>query len=156
MKVYHVSNVIVDKPDVMHSREALDFGKGFYVTFLHEQAVKYGERFKYRGKDAVLNVYELDDKWQIENILVFDSYNGEWLDFVAANRKKLSVEKFDAVEGGIADDKIFRTVDLYLADEINKEEALKRLRFEKPNHQICFLSQSLIDKYLKFEYSEDL
>ncbi|HRN16042.1 MAG TPA: DUF3990 domain-containing protein, partial [Xylanibacter oryzae] len=64
MKVYHVSNVIVDKPDVMHSREALDFGKGFYVTFLHEQAVKYGERFKYRGKDAVLNVYELDDKWQ--------------------------------------------------------------------------------------------
>ena len=32
MKVYHSSYMIVDKPDVLHSREALDFGKGFYVT----------------------------------------------------------------------------------------------------------------------------
>lgn len=29
MIVYHSSNVIVDSPDVCHSREALDFGKAF-------------------------------------------------------------------------------------------------------------------------------
>lgn len=34
MKVYHGSYCIVDKPTVLFSREALDFGKGFYVTNL--------------------------------------------------------------------------------------------------------------------------
>ena len=36
MKVFHGSNMIVDKPDVMHSYRALDFGKGFYVTTVWE------------------------------------------------------------------------------------------------------------------------
>lgn len=29
MIVYHSSYRIIDKPDVLHSREALNFGKGF-------------------------------------------------------------------------------------------------------------------------------
>lgn len=36
MKLYHTSTIIVDKPDVYHSREHLDFGKGFYLTTLYE------------------------------------------------------------------------------------------------------------------------
>lgn len=40
--LYHASKVIVDKPDVFHSRESLDFGKGFYLTRLKSQAEKYG------------------------------------------------------------------------------------------------------------------
>lgn len=54
MIVYHSSYMIIDKPDILHSREALDFGKGFYVTVLHEQAVRYAERFKLRGRKAFL------------------------------------------------------------------------------------------------------
>lgn len=40
MIVYHASPFIIEKPDVNHSRENLDFGKGFYLTTLHDQAVK--------------------------------------------------------------------------------------------------------------------
>lgn len=156
MIVYHSSYIIVDKPDVSHSREALDFGKGFYVTILYEQAVKYAERFKLRGRKAFLNFYELDEKWRTENVKTFNSYNGEWLDFIAANRKLKPVAKFDAVEGGVANDKIFRTVELYLAGDISKDEALKRLKYEKPNHQICFINQHLIDKYLHYLRTEEL
>lgn len=36
--LYHTSNMIVSAPDVFHSREHLDFGKGFYLTPLREQA----------------------------------------------------------------------------------------------------------------------
>lgn len=54
MIVYHSSYMIVDKPDVLHSREDLDFGKGFYVTVLHEQAVRYAERFKLEGERHIL------------------------------------------------------------------------------------------------------
>mgnify|MGYP001392136413 FL=1 len=156
MRVYHTSDTVIAHPDVLHSRDALDFGKGFYVTLIREQAVKYGRRFTIRGQQAVLNTYELDDKWRCEHIKCFPTYDGEWLDFIVANRKLMPVIPYDAVEGGIANDKIFRTLDLYLAGEIGRDEALKRLKYEKPNHQICILSQELIDKYLTFISSEEI
>ena len=31
MKVYHASKHIIESPDVKHSRDLLDFGKGFYL-----------------------------------------------------------------------------------------------------------------------------
>jgi hypothetical protein len=156
MTVYHSSYDIVDKPDTVHSREGLDFGKGFYVTVLHDQAIRYAERYQLRGRKAYINVYDLNEDWKKENIKVFSSYSAEWLDFVAANRALKPVERYDAVEGGVANDKIFRTLELYFAGEINKDEALKRLVYEKPNHQICFLNQQLIDRYLTFLRSEGL
>lgn len=58
MKLYHSSNVIVKIPDMNHSRQFLDFGKGFYLTTFHEQAVKYAQRFVRRRQNAWLNTYE--------------------------------------------------------------------------------------------------
>ena len=55
MKLYHASNCIIDTPDVYHSRDLLDFGKGFYLTALEEQARKYSQRFLFRGDKAFLN-----------------------------------------------------------------------------------------------------
>ena len=41
MIFYHESFLEVAKPDLMHSRPNLDFGRGFYVTPLYEQAEKW-------------------------------------------------------------------------------------------------------------------
>ena len=110
-----------------------------------------------RGKRAVLNTYELDDQWRSTvRTRRFSSYDEEWLDFVAANRSGAATEPYDAVEGGIANDKVFRTLDLYFSGDIGKEEALRRLVYEKPNNQICLLSQTLIDSRLTFITSEEL
>ena len=38
IEVFHGSYVKIEKPDLAFSRETVDFGKGFYVTLLHEQA----------------------------------------------------------------------------------------------------------------------
>ena len=38
MKLYHGSYCRVEYPDIEHSRDLLDFGKGFYVTTIPEQA----------------------------------------------------------------------------------------------------------------------
>ena len=81
MILYHASTLCIVKPDVLHSRDKLDFGKGFYLTAFLEQAVRYAERFTQRGKD---------------------------------------------------------------------EEALGRLRYEKPNHQLCILNGLMIDRHLHF------
>ena len=40
MILYHGSFVAVTQPDLVHSRKNVDFGKGFYVTPIFEQAKK--------------------------------------------------------------------------------------------------------------------
>lgn len=50
MILYHSSSVEVKEPDTAHSRLYLDFGRGFSLTSIHEQAVRYAERFLRRKK----------------------------------------------------------------------------------------------------------
>lgn len=150
MKVYHTSTSIVDSPDTIHSRRFLDFGQGFYVTTLREQAVRYAERFLLRGKEAWLNVYEFSLNRDNYDIKTFEHYDEFWLDFVTACRRGDYAPNYDIVIGGIANDKVFRTLDLYFADDINKQEALRRLTYEKPNNQICIRSQRVIDECLTY------
>ena len=156
MDVYHASTMVVDHPDTAHSRAFLDFGPGFYVTTLQSQAQKYGERFIRRGKDAILNTYELSGdlcKWKVVRFMHYDE---AWLDFVTECRKGRVIGEYDIVMGGIANDKVFRTVDLYFAGDISKEECLRRLIYEEPNNQICIRSQQVIEECLTFKSSQRL
>lgn len=157
MKVYHASKFIIESPDIYHSRDLLDFGKGFYLTSLVEQAKNYAQRFLFQGDKAYLNHYNLDENLDNKfNIKEFGDYNEEWLDFVTLCRLGKLSSKYDMITGGIADDKVFNTVDLYFSGNISKEEALKRLKFIHPNHQICILNQELINKHLHFLKSDEI
>lgn len=150
MKIYHASDSIVNKPDVKHSRSNLDFGKGFYVTIIQEQAERYAQRFILRKRKGILNIYEYNPT---EDLVIkqFEAYDGEWLDFVAACRMGGEIfRQYDVISGGIANDRVFNTLDLYFSGQMSKEEALKRLIYEKPNHQLCFTNQSVIDRCVKF------
>ena len=156
MLIYHASDVIVDKPDTVHSRSNLDFGKGFYATVIKEQAERYAQRFILRNRKGILNVYEYTPDENL-NIKSFESYDSEWLDFVAACRMGKDVYKqLDVICGGIANDRVFNTLDLYFSNQMTKEEALKRLVFEKPNQQLCFTNQVTIDKCVTFINSKEL
>ena len=44
MIVYHGSSKTVRQPDILHSYRALDFGRGFYVTTVREQAERWARR----------------------------------------------------------------------------------------------------------------
>ena len=46
MILYHGSFLEIVKPDLAHSRPNVDFGRGFYVTPLYEQAAKWCGKFK--------------------------------------------------------------------------------------------------------------
>lgn len=150
MLIYHASDNVVDAPDVVHSRKNLDFGRGFYATIIKEQAVKYAQKFILRNRKGIVNVYEYTESEEF-TIKHFERYDEEWLDFVAACRMGEERNKcYDIVSGGIADDRVFNTLDLYFSGQMAKEEALKRLTFEKPNQQLCFTNQTVIDTCLKF------
>ena len=155
VRLYHASTSIIEKPDVLHSRDKLDFGKGFYLTAIREQAVRYAERYTRRGKEAFINEYELDEETPEFIIKSFPCYDEEWLDYVAVCRKGEEPQQtYDAVAGGVADDKVFNTVDLYFAGVISKDEALGRLKYEKPNHQLCILNGLMLDRHLHFIKAE--
>lgn len=159
MIVYHGSYCVVKTPNITFSRDSLDFGKGFYVTSIKTQAINWTERFKKRCKKAYLNSYSLDIDKLKENckVKIFNSYNLEWLDFIIECRNMSDIYmKYDIIIGGIADDKIYNTIELYQDNLIEKDEVLKRLKYYKPNEQICITNQNVIDKYLKFRYEEEV
>lgn len=156
MRLYHSSTQTVEHPDTQHSRKYLDFGQGFYLTTLHDQAVKYAERFRRRGKAAWLNTYELAEDVSKWNICRFESYDKDWLNFVAACRAGEDVGDYDMVVGGIANDRVILTLDRYFAGELSQEEALGMLKYEKPNIQYCIRSEKMLQECLTFIESEQL
>ncbi len=156
MILYHGSFITVDKPDLLHSRSNVDFGKGFYVTPIYEQAEKWCQKYIRRNREGILSKYILDEEtFNKLNILRFDSYSEDWLDFILTCRIGKDDSDFDAVCGGVANDKVFNTIELYFENLIDKSEAVKRLRYEKPNMQIAFRSEAALE-CLRFEGSEIL
>ena len=87
--------------------------------------------------------------------LKFDSYSEEWLDFILNCRSGKDSTDYDLVVGGVANDKVFNTVELFFDGLIDKAEAINRLRYEKPNLQICFRTEKALS-LLHFEGSETL
>jgi hypothetical protein len=162
MILYHGSYAVIEKPDLSYSRLRTDFGKGFYLTPLKSQAERWAERFLHERGSAALSLYEFlpnpGDKLPSElKILEFDTHSLEWLDFITACRLGQPVDTdWDLVIGGVANDKVFDTLQLYFDKLIGANEAIGRLRYNKPNFQYCFKTQSMIDEYLTYKDSEML
>ena len=152
--VFHGGTQVIDEPVCKFGRQNLDFGAGFYVTDLREQAVSWANNMaKSRKESPILNSYRMDRDAILNNYKckVFTAYDKEWLEFIVANRQGLNeARKYDYVEGGVANDNVIDTVEDYEKGIITSEQALGQLRYKKVNHQICILNQEVIDKYLSF------
>lgn len=154
VEVYHAGTDKVEVPDCKRGRRNLDFGQGFYVTDIYDQAYKFAlVKSRDRRQPALINTYLLNRKAILEKgkIKIFESYDEEWLEFIVACRSGKGIWKnYDYIEGGVADDRVIDTVNMYLQGFISKDRALHNLRYLKPNNQICILNQDLLEQYLKF------
>lgn len=152
MILFHGSNQEIIKPDVSFSKKYLDFGKGFYLTSYQEQAEKWALRKTTRlGGMPIVNVYELVENFKTYQICSFETENEPWLDFVCNCRKgELTYQQFDLVIGRVANDDIFKTIDMYFNNLWTKEKVLEELRYYKENDQICVINQQIIEKELIF------
>ena len=114
MILYHGSYLEIPNPDLKHSRANVDFGLGFYTTPLYEQAEKWCNKFKRRNKNGFISCYSFDETtYNHLNVLRFDAYSEEWLDFILNCRSERDTTDYDIVIGGVANDKVFNTVELF-------------------------------------------
>jgi hypothetical protein len=159
MIVYHGSYTEISKIDLSKCEPNKDFGKGFYVTKIKEQAeawaVRIGRKYGNKGVVTKFKFYETVYNNNAYSTLRFDKYDDNWLDFVVLNRRldsPIPAHSYDIVEGPVADDKISQEIDNYILGKIPREKFFRMLRREEPTHQICFCTA---DSLLMLEYIEN-
>ena len=139
MTLYHGGAEEIVHPDLAHSRKAVDFGAGFYVTPLYDQAKRWSEKRKRRTGAAVVSRYEFDESAAGNlKVLWFESYSESWLDFIVKCRALEDDSDWDIVSGGVANDKVFDTLEAFFDGFATKAQTIDRLRMETPNMQLCF------------------
>lgn len=157
--LYHGSFVSVPSPLTGVGRRELDFGPGFYVTNIREQAERWARRVcVIRAADTpLLSKYEFDETSLPANVhrLHLEHYDRQWLDFIVSSRRGEEPWKgYDIIEGGVANDQVIDTVEDYFSGRITAEQAIGQLRFAKPTHQMCISNQVVVDRCLRFVATE--
>lgn len=154
VEIYHAATEIISNPMCGLGRKNLDFGPGFYMTDIYDQAVMWAKRrASERQLPTILNVYLLDRENMLKEarVKIFENYDKDWLNFIVACRKGEPVwEEYDYIEGGVANDRVIDTVNLFINGLMSEEVAIRRLRYMRPNNQICILNQGILDRHLIF------
>lgn len=154
MRIYHGSTAVIERPIAAAGRLRLDFGQGFYVTDIKLQAEAWAERMqRIREETGIVSVYELDIK-RVKSAFRyfrFEHYDNGWLQFIVANRMgRENVERFDVIEGGVANDRVIDTIEAYMANMMTLDVALRELSKYQPNNQLCITNQRVIDECMTF------
>ncbi|MGN0240415.1 MAG: DUF3990 domain-containing protein [Candidatus Weimeria sp.] len=152
MIIYHGSTMVIEKPDIKHSKKNLDFGVGFYTTTFPEQAERWAARKGMRlTKSAIVNVYELGELTGF-HVKEFTDTDREWLQYVVDCRNGKDIyKKYDVVIGNVANDDVYKCVNMYMDRLWDAEKTLSEIRFFKKNDQIAFLTQEVIDAAVRFK-----
>lgn len=153
MKLYHGSNLSIEKIDLSKGRPAKDFGRGLYLSGNSEQAEKMADNVvRRKGGEGVVSVFECpDDILESKDLKVlrFDGYSEAWLDFILqnrANRSLVQTHDFDIVYGPIANDAVAVSIALYTDEFISKKELLRRLKYRHETYQYFFATEKAISK----------
>ncbi|MBR5970567.1 MAG: DUF3990 domain-containing protein [Lachnospiraceae bacterium] len=154
MIVYHGIIEEVRNPDVLHSFHALDFGKGFYVTSVKEQAERWARRKANicGHTQGIVNVYQMKVEIEGWRHLAFGDDMSSWIDFVCDCRDGgIEYLNYDLISGKVANDKVFRVVDMYHSGIWDKERALREIKVYPSYDQTAFITQNAIDALLTFD-----
>ncbi len=152
MKLYHGSNMVIDQIDLSKCKPFKDFGQGFYLTEIKEQAEQMARRTSaIYGGEPIVTEFELDEI-ALKNLSVktFEEPNEEWALFVMANRSRKnmqSIHSFDIVIGPVADDTIATLFRNFDDGFIDLQMLVNGLKYKKVSSQYFFHSAEAI-KYL--------
>lgn len=149
MKVFHGTDIVIERPKIVNRFKTLDFGEGFYTTENENQARDFAVKICQRRSTSlypVVNCYEFDKDLKNFSVLTFDSPNDMWLDFVVERRKGIALStKYDLIIGPVANDDVFSTITLYEAGQLDKENAIKRFKVKELFNQVVFCNEFVLN-----------
>ena len=156
MILYHGSNTIINEIDLDKCKPFKDFGRGFYMTEIKEQAENMAKRTSVIfGGAPVINKFIFNDKDAFSdkklNIKRFTEPNEEWALFVLSNRNRTSkctAHNYDIVIGPVADDTIATLFRNFNDGIIDLPTLVNGLKYKKVSSQYFFATAKAI-KYLK-------
>ena len=159
MILYHGSNMIVENPRLIEQNRFLDFGYGFYTTTNKAQAENFARKVVARkGGKPIVNVYEISEKTDIKGLKIkkIKSPDEEWLDLVCEHRNgTYNKEQYDLIIGAVANDDVYRTLQVYSTGILTKEQAITALKIKKLFDQYVFATVEAIS-LLKFVDAEEV
>jgi hypothetical protein len=161
--LYHGSNTAVKNIDLNKCRPNKDFGRGFYLTDIREQAKQMAYRTaRIYGGEACVSIFDLDEKIFDDNVikrLIFSEANNDWAMFVMNNRgfsDKNNADplcnkdnKYDMVFGPVADDNIAYLFRNFENGFINTEMLTNGLKYKMLSTQFSFHTEKSI-QYLTY------
>lgn len=156
MKLYHGSNILIREIDFSRCRPYKDFGQGFYLTEIEEQAIKMADRTAtIYGGEGIVCVFEFDKDGAFADkklsIKEFATPNEEWALFVMGNRDraiKHPTHSFGIVIEPVADDEMATQFRYFKDGIIDLKKLVSKIRFHKVSSQYFFHTDKAI-KYLK-------
>jgi len=150
MKLYHGTNCHIDIIDLSKCRPYKDFGKGFYLTELEQQAREWALRISenFGNKPKIIEYEYIPNSIPDLNILAFEKPCLEWAYFIMNNRNRNLQEAFgkldnrncqyDIVEGPVGNDDIAVTLNQFIQGLISDDLLVEKLKYKKLNHQMSF------------------
>ena len=159
MKLYHGSNVVIDSINLALCRPYKDFGRGFYMTDIEEQAEKMAIRVsRIYGGTPIVNAFELQEDFKnISGMRIKDfgiQTTEEWATFVMNNRSREFEDvksilcnkdnKYDIAIGPVADDNMALLFRQYENEIIDFETLLKGMIYKKTSSQYSFHTEKSI------------
>jgi hypothetical protein len=165
MMLYHGSNARITEIDLSKARPFKDFGRGFYLTELLEQAERMAARVADRfGGSPCVSSFVVDDRFLDDTslrVMEFDGHTKEWALFVMNNRDRNFTDiesklyngdnKYDIVIGAVANDDLVESFDLFKNGYIGVDELVKQITYRDLTNQYSFHSARAIS-YLKAAY----
>ncbi len=158
MKLFHGSNTAISKADLSMCRPYKDFGQGFYLTDIREQAEQMAKRVsRLYGGSPCVSVFVLDEAAFSENtlkILSFDKPSRDWALFVINNRNKKFMDiddslcnhdnKYDIVSGPVANDDIALLFRTFSSGLIDLDTLVSGLEYKQLTTQFSFHSEQAL------------
>ena len=139
IKLYHGSNMKIERPDLAHSKPFKDFGKGFYLSADKQQAWEMALQKVNQTDEGspIVSEFLFDESLMQSgtlNVLSFGDYCEEWAEFIIANRNKKAIHpihNYDIVYGPIADDGLTYQLRRYQGGVISLSRLVSELKYAK-------------------------
>ncbi len=163
MILFHGSNIEINDIQLEKCRPYKDFGKGFYLTTIEDQAIIMAKRISriYGGSPCVTIFDFKRDRISDKELAVktFDNPSAEWALFVLNNRNRSYLDfsdancnhdnKYDIVIGSVANDDIALLFRTFSSGLIDVNTLVNEMKYKNLTDQYSFHTPKAISYLIK-------